>query len=135
MIRFEEVTITAGQRAVQNFDLTTGIYQLQEFRVTGEREGGAAATLSSALADVDAQVRRAALEKLAANAAAMDPAALEKALALAVRDTDPDISQLALTTMARVAPKEAVSSQLSHALASRVERRWGIPILRLVPGA
>ena len=37
------VTVTPGQRAVRNFDLTTGIYQMQEFRVTGEREGGAAA--------------------------------------------------------------------------------------------
>ncbi len=37
------VTVTAGQRVARNFDLTTGIYVLQEFRVTGEREGGAAA--------------------------------------------------------------------------------------------
>ncbi|MDO8539965.1 MAG: carboxypeptidase-like regulatory domain-containing protein, partial [Opitutaceae bacterium] len=37
------VTVAAGQRAARNFDLTTGIYQMQEFRVTGEREGGAAA--------------------------------------------------------------------------------------------
>ena len=41
--RRQNVTVGAGQRAVQNFDLTTAIYQLQEFRVTGEREGGAAA--------------------------------------------------------------------------------------------
>jgi iron complex outermembrane recepter protein len=38
-----QVTVTAGQRAVRNFDLTTGIYQLDAFKVTGEREGGAAA--------------------------------------------------------------------------------------------
>ncbi len=38
-----EVVITAGQRAVRDFDLTTGIYQLDAFRITGEREGGAAA--------------------------------------------------------------------------------------------
>jgi TonB-dependent receptor len=37
------VTVVAGQRATRNFDLSTGIYVLQEFRVTGEREGGAAA--------------------------------------------------------------------------------------------
>ncbi len=37
------VAIAAGQRAVRNFDLTTGIYLMQEFRVAGEREGGAAA--------------------------------------------------------------------------------------------
>lgn len=38
-----QVTLHAGERVVRNFDLTTGIYKLQEFRVTGEREGGAAA--------------------------------------------------------------------------------------------
>ena len=37
------VAVAAGQRASRNFDLTTGIYRMQEFRVTGEREGGAAA--------------------------------------------------------------------------------------------
>ena len=37
------VRITAGQRAMQNFDLTAQIYQLGEFRVTGEREGNALA--------------------------------------------------------------------------------------------
>ncbi|MFM7750635.1 MAG: TonB-dependent receptor, partial [Opitutaceae bacterium] len=37
------VAVAAGQRASRNFDLTTGIYKMQEFRVTGEREGGAAA--------------------------------------------------------------------------------------------
>lgn len=38
----QAVTVAGGQRAVRNFDLTTAIYQLQEFRVTGEREGSAA---------------------------------------------------------------------------------------------
>jgi len=37
------VAVSAGQRAMRNFDLTTGIYQLQAFTVTGEREGNAAA--------------------------------------------------------------------------------------------
>lgn len=36
------VTISAGQRATQNFDLTSGVYQLEAFKVTGEREGNAA---------------------------------------------------------------------------------------------
>ena len=35
---------------------------------------------------------------------------------------DPEIAQLALTTYARVAPKEAVEARLARALASRVER-------------
>jgi len=46
-----QVTITAGQRAVRNFDLTTGIYQLAAFTVTGEREGGAAAITAQRNAD------------------------------------------------------------------------------------
>ncbi len=37
------VTVSGGQRQTRNFDLTSGVYQLQEFKVTGEREGGAAA--------------------------------------------------------------------------------------------
>lgn len=38
-----QVNVAAGQRAVRNFDLTTALYQLDAFKVTGEREGGAAA--------------------------------------------------------------------------------------------
>ncbi len=38
-----QVTVAPGQRTVRNFDLTAGIYKLQEFRVTGDREGAAAA--------------------------------------------------------------------------------------------
>ena len=37
------VTVGAGQRVTRNFDLTTAIYQLQAFTVSGEREGNAAA--------------------------------------------------------------------------------------------
>ena len=46
-----QVSVTAGARVVQNFDLTTGIYRLQEFKVTGEREGGAAAITAQRNAD------------------------------------------------------------------------------------
>lgn len=45
------VVVSAGQRAVRDFDLTTGIYKLQEFKVTGEREGGAAAITAQRNAD------------------------------------------------------------------------------------
>jgi TonB-dependent receptor len=37
------VTVAPGQRVTRDFDLTTAIYQLQAFQVTGEREGNAAA--------------------------------------------------------------------------------------------
>ena len=45
------VTVAAGQRAVRDFSLTTGIYMLQEFRVTGEREGDALAITAQRNAD------------------------------------------------------------------------------------
>ena len=82
----------------------------------------ASATLSAALADADPQVRKAALERLAAQKDKVEPAVLDRALSLAVRDPDPELSQLALTTIARVAPKEAVVARLHRSLASRVER-------------
>ena len=37
------VTVAAAQRVVRDFDLTTAIYKLDAFKVTGEREGFAAA--------------------------------------------------------------------------------------------
>jgi iron complex outermembrane recepter protein len=45
------VTVTAGQRTVQNFDLSAQIYQLGEFRVSGEREGNALALTAQRNAD------------------------------------------------------------------------------------
>ncbi|HEU4728313.1 MAG TPA: hypothetical protein VFT22_10500 [Kofleriaceae bacterium] len=82
----------------------------------------AAATLSAALADLDPTVRKAALERLAAQKNKLEPAVLDRTLALAVRDPDPELSQLALTTIARVAPKDAVVARLHRALGSRAER-------------
>src|SRR5688572_25691597 len=38
-----QVSVPAGGRAERNFDLTTGIYKMDTFKVTGEREGDAAA--------------------------------------------------------------------------------------------
>lgn len=82
----------------------------------------AAATLSAALADFDPTVRKAALERLAAQKDKLEPAVLERTLALAVRDSDAELSQLALTTIARVAAKDAVVARLHRALGSRAER-------------
>jgi HEAT repeat protein len=80
-------------------------------------------TLSAALADSDPQVRKAALERVAAQKDKLDAATLDRTLALAVRDPNPELSQLALTTIARVNPKPAdVAARLRRALASRAER-------------
>ena len=46
-----QVTVAAGQRAVQDFDLTTAIYRMDEFKVVGEREGGALAITTQRNAD------------------------------------------------------------------------------------
>jgi uncharacterized membrane protein len=37
-----KVVVSPGERAVRDFELTTGIYKLSSFKVTGEREGNAA---------------------------------------------------------------------------------------------
>ena len=36
------VTVGAGERVNRNFDMTSGVYKLEAFKVTGEREGNAA---------------------------------------------------------------------------------------------
>jgi len=82
----------------------------------------AAQTLSAALADTDPQVRKAALERLAAQKDKLEPAVLDRTLALAARDSNPELSQLALTTIARIAPKDAVVVRLHRSLGSRAER-------------
>ena len=82
----------------------------------------AGATLSAALADPDPQVRKAALERLAAQKDKIEVAVLDRTLALAVRDPNPELSQLALTTIARVAAKDQVVARLRRSLGSRAER-------------
>jgi HEAT repeat protein len=83
-------------------------------------------TLSAALADSDPQVRKAALERLAAQKDKLDAATLDRTLALAVRDPNPELSELALTTIARVSAKtDQVAARLRRALASRAERVRG----------
>ncbi len=46
-----EVAVAAGQRAIRDFDLTTAIYTLDAFKVTGEREGDALALTAQRNAD------------------------------------------------------------------------------------
>lgn len=79
-------------------------------------------TLAAALADPEAPVRRAALDQLTTHKDKLPARSVEKALAVTVRDADPAISQLALTTVARLAAKDAVASRLGRALSSRTER-------------
>ena len=46
-----KVTVADGPPNTRNFDLTAGIYKLDAFKVTGEREGGAAAITAQRNAD------------------------------------------------------------------------------------
>nr|HEX4312943.1 AAA family ATPase [Kofleriaceae bacterium] len=83
------------------------------------------AVLSAALADPDPQVRRAALTKLGEpdTAKAISVDARDRVLALAARDSDAELSQLALTTIARVTADAAVvEKRLRRALSSRLEK-------------
>jgi Cdc6-like AAA superfamily ATPase/HEAT repeat protein len=79
-------------------------------------------TLQAALADADTQVRKAALERVAAQKDKLDPATLERALTLAAHDPNPELSQLALATFARVGKKDEVEKRLRRSLDSRIER-------------
>ncbi len=45
------VNLGAGQRSERDFELTSGVYKLEAFKVTGEREGGAAAITEKRNAD------------------------------------------------------------------------------------
>jgi iron complex outermembrane receptor protein len=46
-----QMSIAAGQRTVRDFELTSGIYRLDAFKVTGEREGDALAITAQRNAD------------------------------------------------------------------------------------
>jgi HEAT repeat protein len=82
----------------------------------------ASETLSAALADPDRQVRKSALERLAAQKDKIDAQVRDRALALAVRDPDPELSEVALTTIARVAPKDTVLARLRRSIGSHGEQ-------------
>lgn len=106
-----QVAITDGAPAVRVEAVDVAI-------ATATRVG---ATIATALADADPQVRRAALGRIATDRDKLDAAAVERALALAIRDPDPELALLALTTLARVAEKDAVVVRLGRSLASRIE--------------
>jgi HEAT repeat protein len=78
--------------------------------------------MNAAVTDSDREVRTAALERLAKSKDKIDQDALSNSLALAVRDTDPGIAQLALTTLARLGSSEEVAERLGLALTQRSEQ-------------
>jgi hypothetical protein len=84
-------------------------------------QGDVAATLNAALADPATAVRRAALERLAAGKHGMGASDVDAALSLAIRDSDPAISDLALTTLARLGDPGQVAERLQQALGQRSE--------------
>ena len=78
-------------------------------------------TLNAALTDADREVRSAALERLSTNKDKLEGDALEKSLSLAIRDTDQEIAQLALTTLARLGDSDDVIERLGRTLALKSE--------------
>ncbi len=84
---------------------------------------GVSAILNSACTDSDTGVRRAALERLSEGKHGLSESDVAQALALAVRDNDPAISDLAMMTNARVGDPREVSEQLARSLQDRSEAR------------
>jgi HEAT repeat protein len=82
---------------------------------------GVATAMNAALTDSDPAVRRAALERIAGSAEHIEREALLTSLRLAVRDLDPGIARLGLTTLVRLGDTEEVVSRLRDALDERSE--------------
>lgn len=124
----EKLALLRTARAIGAADLITIAIADSSSRVRVEAVDAALATglrasetMSAALADSDPSVRKAALERLTSQKDKLAPAELDRNLALAVRDPNPELAQLAMTTTARVAPEEAVVARLSRSLSSRHE--------------
>ena len=79
-------------------------------------------SVNTALADPDTSVRRAAVERIADGTIKLPTKATAAVLQLAARDENEQISDLALTTLARVGDKAQVIERLSGQLRSRSER-------------
>ena len=86
-------------------------------------DADAGAAVSSAVTDPDATVRRAAVVRLAEGDHDLPGARVRQALAVAVRDEDPEISMLALTTLARTGDVEEVRARLERMLVAPSERQ------------
>ena len=78
--------------------------------------------IDAALRDSAPAVRRHALERLAIDKSKVPQESIDRALVLAMRDPDPLIADLALTTLARLGGRKEVERRLGTALASRSER-------------
>ncbi len=80
------------------------------------------AAIDAALRDSAPLVRRHALRRLATEKSKIPQEAIDRALVLAMRDSDSSIADLALTTLARLGGSKEVQRRLGNALASRSER-------------
>jgi hypothetical protein len=77
--------------------------------------------LSSSLTDPDTSVRRAALQRLSEGKHGLAQSDVDTALALAIRDAEPGIADLAMMASARLGAPDAVAARLSSALENRSE--------------
>jgi len=78
--------------------------------------------IDAALRDSAPSVRRNALGQLAVEKSKIPQEAIDRALVIAMRDTDSSIADLALTTLARLGGRKEVRRRLGNALAARSER-------------
>jgi len=97
------------------------LVRIQALKVALSTNTDVGAALSSSLTDPTTSVRRAALEQLTMGTSNVPPADVDKALALAIRDSDPGISALAMMASARHGDPSQVAERLSYSLASRSE--------------
>jgi hypothetical protein len=84
--------------------------------------GNVSKAINGALTDADAVVRRAAIERLTTMREKLNQEAIDKALMLAIGDRDRGISNLALTTLARLGATKQVTTRLERAFVSRSEQ-------------
>jgi len=77
--------------------------------------------LNSSLTDPNTSVRRAALERLSEGKHGLPQSTVDTALALAIRDEEPGIADLAMMASTRLGAPDAVATRLAVALANRSE--------------
>jgi hypothetical protein len=124
----EKLELLAAARAIGSGDLVApaiadraAAVRIAALDTAIATKTGVAATMNAALTDSDPAVRRAALARISGGAEHIDPEALATSLRLAVRDPDPGIARLALTTLVRLGDTEEVVSRLRDALDERSE--------------
>jgi lipopolysaccharide biosynthesis regulator YciM len=115
-------TIGAGEVAAVGIADPSPVVRVAALKTAIETGNDVQATLSSALTDPDTSVRRAALQRLADGKHGLSQDDVDRALALAARDKNAAIADLAMMTSARVGDPATVVGRLQMGLADRSEK-------------